>query len=107
MNIGTPLAKFKNLKTLTKLLVGIIFVAVVIVMVGYLGVVGLQQLKDKLQVVYDDSTQALADLASASSSLGLYHDSVLEAGRARTKVEYDVAIKPLASRKAATIESIE
>ncbi len=99
--------KFKNLKTLTKLLVGIILVAIVIVMVGYLGVAGLQQLKDKLQVVYDDSTQALADLASASSSLGLYHDSVLEAGRARTKVEYDVAIKPLASRKAATIESIE
>ena len=106
MNIRAPLDKFKNLKTLTKLLVGIIFVAVVIVMVGYLGVVGLQQLKDKLQLVYDDSTQALADLASASSGLGLYHDAILEAGRARTKVEYDVAITPLAARKAATLEPI-
>jgi twitching motility protein PilJ len=106
MNIQAPLEKFKNLKTLTKLLVGIIFVAVVIVLVGYLGVVGLQQLKNKLQLVYDDSTQSLADLATASSSLGLYHDAILEAGRARTKVEFDVAIKPLSVRKAATLDPI-
>jgi twitching motility protein PilJ len=98
--------RFKDLKTLTKLMVGIILVAVVIVMVGYLGVTGLTQLRDTLQSVYDDSTQALADLAAASSSLGLYHDAILEAGRARTKTEYDVAIKPLAARKAATLEPI-
>ena len=107
MNLGALLDKFKNLKTLTKLLVGIILVAVVIVLVGYLGVVGLQQLRDKLQVVYDESTQGLADLASAGSSLGLYHDALLEAGRARTKVEFDTAIKPLASRKAGALDPIK
>ncbi|TAL09066.1 MAG: methyl-accepting chemotaxis protein [Nitrospirae bacterium] len=107
MNIQALFDKFKNLKTLTKLLVGIILVAVVIVLVGYLGVVGLQQLKDKLQVVYDESTQGLADLASAGSSLGLYHDSILEASRARTKVEFDAAVKPLAVRKAGALDPIK
>ncbi len=99
--------RFLNLKTLTKLLVGIILVAVVISAVGYLGVTGLNQLGDKLQVVYDDSTQSLADLASAGSSLGLYHDAILEAGRARTKTEFDVAVKPLAVRKAGTLDPIK
>ena len=99
--------RFLNLKTLTKLLVGIILVAMVIAVVGYLGVTGLTQLRDKLQVVYDDSTQSLADLAAAGSGLGLYHDAILEAGRARTKTEFDVAIKPLSNRKAATFDPIK
>ncbi len=100
------LNKFKNLKTLTKLMVGIILVAAMIGLVGWLGVFGLDQLRNTLQIVYDDSTQALADLASSGSNLGLYHDAILEAGRARTKVEFDVAIAPLAGRKAATLEPI-
>ena len=104
--ITTVQQRFMDLKTLTKLLVGITLVAVVIAAVGYLGVVGLEQLKNKLQAVYDDSTQALADLATSGSGLGLYHDAILEAGRARTKIEFDVAIKPLSIRKAATLEPI-
>lgn len=99
--------RFMDLKTLTKLLVGIMLVAIVIAAVGYLGVVGLQQLKGTLQTVYDDSTQTLADLASSGSSLGLYHDAILEAGRARTKVEFDVAIKPLAVRKTGALDPIK
>ncbi len=75
--LDLPFATFRNLKTLKKMLVGIILVAIVIVMVGYLGVVGLQQLRDKLQIVYDESTLSLANLAAAGSSLGLYHDSIL------------------------------
>ncbi len=99
MGIAGLIEKFSNLKTLTKLMVGIVLVAMVIVMVGALAFNGLKQLGDKLQGVYDGSTQNLADLASAGSSLGLYHDAILEASRARTKVEFDVAIKPLADRK--------
>ena len=105
--LTTVRQRFMDLKTLTKLLVGIMLVAVVIAAVGYLGVVGLQQLKGTLQAVYDDSTQTLADLASSGSSLGLYHDAILEAGRARTKVEFDIAIKPLAVRKAGALDPVK
>ncbi len=101
------LDKFKNLKTLTKLMVGFSIVGVVIAIVGLLGVYGLQQVREKLRVVYDDSTQSLAALASANSSFGLFHDAVLEASRARTKVEFDVAVKPLATRKAGTIDPLK
>ena len=99
--------RFRDLKTLTKLLVGIMLVAVVIAAVGYLGVVGLQQLKRTLQVVYDNSTTTLADLASSGSSLGLYHDAILEAGRARTQTELDTAIKPLTARKSGALDPIK
>ncbi|HEX9284257.1 MAG TPA: methyl-accepting chemotaxis protein [Nitrospirales bacterium] len=104
--LDLPFATFRNLKTLKKMLVGIILVAIVIVMVGYLGVVGLQQLRDKLQIVYDESTLSLANLAAAGSSLGLYHDSILEASRAKTKTELDVALRPLAVRKAGALDPI-
>ena len=100
------LDRFKNLKTLTKLMVGFSIIGVVIAIVGFLGVFGLQQVREKLRVVYDNSTQSLAALASAGSSLGLYHDSLLEASRARTRVEFDVTVKPLATRKNAMLEPI-
>ena len=103
----TLLYKFKNLKTLTKLMVGFSIVGVVIAIVGLLGVFGLQQVREKLRVVYDDSTQSLAALASAGSSLGLYHDSLLEASRSRTKVEFVVVVGPLATRKAGTLGPIK
>ena len=102
----TLLDRFKNLKTLTKLMAGFSIIAVVIAIVGFLGVFGLQQVREKLRVVYDNSTQTLAALASAGSSLGLYHDSLLEASRARTRVEFDVTVKPLATRKNAMLEPI-
>ncbi len=100
------LDRFKNFKTMTKLMVGFSIIGVVIAIVGFLGVFGLQQVREKLRVVYDNSTQSLAALASAASSLGLYHDSLLEASRARTKVEFDVVVKPLDTRKSGTLESI-
>ncbi len=100
------LDRFKNLKTITKLMVGFSIIGVVIAIVGLLGVFGLQQVRQKLRVVYDNSTQNLAALASAGSSLGLYHDSLLEASRARTRVEFDVAVKPLATRNNATLDPI-
>ncbi len=100
------LDRFKNFKTMTKLMVGFSIIGVVIAIVGLLGVFGLQQVREKLRVVYDNSTQNLAALASAASSLGLYHDSLLEASRARTKVEFDVVVKPLDTRKSGTLEPI-
>ena len=100
------LDRFKNLKTLTKLMAGFSVIGVVIAIVGFLGVFGLQQVREKLRVVYNNSTQSLAALASAGSSLGLYHDSLLEASRARTRVEFDVTVKPLATRKNAMLEPI-
>ena len=106
MFMPTLLDRFKNLKTLTKLMAGFSVIGVVIAIVGFLGVFGLQQVREKLRVVYDNSTQSLAALASAGSSLGLYHDSLLEASRARTRVEFDVTVKPLATRKNAMLEPI-
>lgn len=98
---------FYNRKTQTKLMLGFSVVGVIIFIVGFLGVLGLFQLRDKLQIVYNDSTVALANVAASSSNLGLYHDAILEAARARNKVEYDVAIKPLAGLKQATLAPLQ
>jgi len=49
--LDLPFATFRNLKTLKKMLVGIILVAIVIVMLGSRGVVGLQPPRDQPQLV--------------------------------------------------------
>ena len=97
---------FSNLKTQTKLMTGFAVVGVIIFIVGFLGVLGLLRLRDNLRTVYNDSTVALANVAASSSSLGLYHDAVLEAARARTKAEYELAVRPLSGLKDATLEPL-
>jgi twitching motility protein PilJ len=98
---------FQNLKTQSKLMLGFSTVGVIIAVVGILGVLGLLQLREKLRIVYNDSTLALANLAASGSNLGLYHDALLEAARARSKAEYDNAIQPLAALKNATLEPLK
>ncbi len=88
-----------DLKTLTKLMLGFTAVAIVIVAVGLVGVVGLRQVGERLRLVYETSTLALANLGTASSNLGLYHGTLLEAGRLTAKVDFDEAVQPLAELK--------
>lgn len=97
---------FKNLKTLTKLMLGFSAVGVIIVAVGLVGVLGLQQLREQLRIVYENSTVALANLGAASSNLGLYHDAILSAGRVTRKSDFDDAIKPLPDLKAKILEPL-
>jgi twitching motility protein PilJ len=97
---------FQNLKTQTKLMLGFTVVGAVIILVGILGVYGLFKVRENLRVVYNESTLALANVAASSSNLGLYHDKVLEAVRARHRTEFQSLTKPLAKLKAETLDPL-
>jgi twitching motility protein PilJ len=101
------LAWFSNRKMQTKLMLGFSTVGIIIFVVGLVGVVGLLDVRHALRTVYTDSTLALANLATSGSNLGLYHDRVLEAARARNKKEYLTALKTLASLKNATLTPLQ
>ncbi len=98
---------FKDLKTGKKLMLGFTAVGVIIVAVGIVGLLGLQQLRSQLQIVYENSTIALGNLGTVSSNLGLYHDAVLTAGRQIRKAEFEDAIKPLPGLKSRVLKPLE
>ncbi len=98
---------FKNLKTMTKVMLGFAAVGVIIIVVGLVGVLGLQQVRNQLRIVYEHSTVALANLGIMSSNLGLYHDAVLKAGLVTTKAELRDAMRVLPELKRKTLEPFE
>ncbi len=104
LNLGTG---FKNLKTMTKVMLGFAAVGIIIVIVGLVGVLGLQEVRNQLRIVYEHSTVALANLGTMSNNLGLYHDGVLKAGRVSKKAELDQAIRSLPALKRKTLEPFE
>jgi twitching motility protein PilJ len=97
---------FKNLSTRWKLMLGFLAVGVIIFIVGAVGLIGLQSVRQHLQTVYETSTVALANLGTASSNLGLYHDAVLRTGRELRKADFDEVMKPLSEFKARTLEPL-
>src|SRR6266581_776889 len=99
----TVRAYFNDLKTQTKLLVGFAVVGFIVLLVGMLGIVGLLRLGNALQTVYTDSTLSLANVAGSSTSLGLYHDAVLEATRAPRRTEFERAVQKLSGLKEVTL----
>ena len=99
--------KFQKVKIQTKLVLGFLAVSFLALVVSGIGIFGLNQISQNLQVVYEGSTKSLAELASANTSLGLYHDALLEAGRARTMAEFNVAVKLLPARKTGTLDPIK
>ena len=98
---------FRNLKTLTKVMLGFAAVGVIIVVVGLVGVMGLQQVGNQLRIVYENSTVSLANLGIMSSNLGLYHDGVLRAGRVSGKAEFENTRRALPALKRKTLEPFE
>ncbi|MEP6600612.1 MAG: methyl-accepting chemotaxis protein [Nitrospirota bacterium] len=102
----TVRAFFHNLNTQTKLLVGFAVVGFIVLLVGMLGIVGLVRLGNALQTVYTDSTLSLANVAASSTSLGLYHDAVLEATRAPRRTEFERAVQKLSGLKEATLDPL-
>jgi len=98
---------FLNRKTQTKLMLGFSLVGVIIFFVGLVGVLGLLDVRRTLSTVYTESTLALANLATSGSNLGIYHDTVLGAARARNKKEYLTAVKPLVALKEATLTPLQ
>jgi twitching motility protein PilJ len=84
-------------------MLGFAAVGAIIVGVGYVGVTGLRDLGRQLQTVYASSTVALANLGTASSNLGLYHDAVLRAGRMTRKADFEDAVKVLPDLKSRTL----
>ena len=98
---------FKNLKMLSKLIVGFSAVGAIMIMVGLVGLIGLSKLKGELQSIYDGSTLALSNTGVSSTNLGLYHDALLGAGRQTRKSDFEDAIGPLAELKKQTLAPLE
>lgn len=90
---------FNNLKTLPKLVLGFSSVGAIMIVVGIIGLYGLQQLRGELRTIYESSTLALANVGTTSTYLGLYHDALLNAGRSTRKSEFDDSLQPLAELK--------
>ncbi len=99
--------RFRDLKTVTKLMMGFAAVGVIIVAVGLVGVLGLQTVREQLRIVYEDSTVALAELGTASSNLGLYHDALLTAGRATREAEFEETVSLLPMLKNNTLAPLQ
>lgn len=97
---------FQNLKTLPKLILGFSAVGAIMIMVGLIGLIGLNRLKSELQNIYDGSTVALSNTGIASTNLGLYHDALLNAGRQSRKGDFDDAVAPLAELKKQTLDPL-
>ncbi len=99
--------RFRDLKTVTKLMMGFAAVGVIIIAVGLVGVLGLQTVREQLRIVYEDSTVALAELGTASSNLGLYHDALLTAGRATRDAEFEETVSLLPMLKNNTLAPLQ
>jgi len=99
-------AWFRNLKTLTKLILGFSAVGVIMVAVGMTGLFGLQQLREELRNVYEGSTLSMANVGASSSTFGLYHDAILNAGRNTRKSDFEDALKPMADLKKDILEPL-
>ncbi|MEW6544987.1 MAG: methyl-accepting chemotaxis protein [Nitrospirota bacterium] len=97
---------FRDLKTFWKLVVGFTAVGAIMVVVGVIGLLGLQQLRDQLRIVYESATVALSNIGATSSNLGLYHDAILAAGRATRKQDFDDAIRVLPELKGRTLQPL-
>ena len=94
---------FTNLKTLWKLILGFAAVALIMVTVGIIGLLGLQTVRDQLNIVYQNATLSLAGIAELSSTLGLYHHDLLSSGRFIKQIDFEEAVKNLDQYKHATL----
>jgi twitching motility protein PilJ len=97
----------RNLPTLTKLSLGFGVLIASTLLVGFLGIRGLQQLGGQLKIVYTNSTTALANLGTAISNLGLYHDTLLSIGRATRKSDFDEAVRALPQLKRQVLDPLK
>ena len=96
----------RNLPTLTKLSLGFGVLIAATLLVGFLGMQGIRQIKGQLNVVYENSTTALASLGAASSNLGLYHDKLQDIGRVTRKSDFDEAVRQLPALQRNVNESL-
>ncbi len=94
---------FQNLKTLPKLILGFSAVGLIMISIGFVGLMGLHTVKGELQAIYNGSTLALSNVGIASTNLGLYHSALLHVGRQVRKNEFDEALAPLAELKRQTL----
>jgi twitching motility protein PilJ len=98
---------FKNLKTLPKLIIGFSTVAAIMMTVGLIGLFGFNALKGELQSTYGESTVGLSNAGVSSTSLSLYHNTLLSVARQTQQNDFADAIIPLAELKRKTLVPLE
>lgn len=105
---GKPMQSwFQNLKTLPKLIIGFSIVSVIMVSVGFVGLIGLHKLKGELQSIYNGSTLAFSNVGISSTTLGLYHSTLMSVGRQTRKSDFEEALRPLAELKKQTLAPLD
>jgi twitching motility protein PilJ len=98
---------FRNLKTQSKLIIGFFSVTGITMMVGWAGVMGLNQMKGELQSIYDESTVFLSQTGISSTNLGLYHSTLQNAGRQTRRTDFEDAVRPLGDLKKQILGPLE
>ncbi|MDH5193997.1 MAG: methyl-accepting chemotaxis protein, partial [Nitrospira sp.] len=98
---------FRNLRTRTKLLVGFAVIITAMLAIGFIGLMGLNQLKVQLQSIYDESTVGISNTAVSSSNLSLYHSALLSVATQTQKDGFDESIIPLAALKSRVLTPLE
>jgi twitching motility protein PilJ len=79
----------------------------VMIVVVLVSLIGLNKLKGELQSIYDSSTLALSNTGISSTNLGLYHTTLLSAGRQTRKSDFEDASTSLADLKRRTLAPLE
>ncbi|MBL8074043.1 MAG: methyl-accepting chemotaxis protein [Nitrospira sp.] len=98
---------FRNLRTRTKLLVAFAIIITAMLAIGFIGLMGLNQLKAQLQSIYNESTVGISNTAVSSSNLSLYHSALLSVASQTQKDGFDEAIIPLAELKHKVLTPLE
>ena len=90
---------FQNLKTLQKLTYGFAAVSAIILVVGLVSLLALDDLRKQLQLMYEGSTLDLATTARVGNNLGAYHEALQLASQTVKTADFENALEPLARLK--------
>lgn len=103
----SPRAWLKNLKALHKIILGFSTIIVGMMVIGFIGLMGLTTLKNQLRSLYAESTVGVSQVAVSGMHFSLYHNALLSAADQKHKEALDKAITPLAELKRQTMTPLE
>ena len=87
--------RLRNLKTLPKLMLGFTAVSFIILAMGLIGTYAFYQMSTEFEIVYEDYTETLAELALIGTALGEHKHMLARAVEASEKAEFEEQLKRL------------
>lgn len=108
---GTPVLGFprwfRDLNTLSKMLLGLSSVGALMMVVSFIGWTGMELLRAKLHATYTEQTVSLARVQAVLSNVGLYHSVVVRASTRTRRQEFEAELRPLADLKNKMVASLK